>query len=282
MKKNRIIVYLITCCIIFLIGFLFILKNTYLSTINSFDRDFFISKNIEYDELLSVLKNEYNIPDYVFLKLFCDQKRLFTFKAGKYLLKGGFSFNDIVNELRSPGNRKTINFTFKSSDDFRKLASNLSGKTDIDSVVFMNLISSFNYDSVFNKTVSLEEIQSFFIPNTYNIYWDNSEKDFINRMIKEYKNFWSKRIKKANHINLSPFEVMILASIVEKESNNISEMADIASLYLNRINRNMKLQADPTINYCFQQQMFNFSNYNFFQPFLVIMLLFNTNKVFRT
>ena len=151
--------------------------------------------------------------------------------------------------MRVPANRKTIDFSFNSFDDFSHLASRLSHETSIDSIIFLNTISSFNFDSVFNRTVEKKEIISFFIPNTYNIYWHISEKQFVQRMLKEHQKFWTKRNKELNKINLSPFQVTILASIVEKESNNISEMPEIASLYLNRLKRNMKLQADPTVNY---------------------------------
>ena len=118
MKRNRIVVYFGFFCIICLVIFLFKLNTIYFSTINSSDKDFFISKNIHYDELLSLLKAEYNIPNYVFFELYCDKKRLFNFKSGKYVFKAGFSITDIINELRSSGNRKTINFTFKSFEDF--------------------------------------------------------------------------------------------------------------------------------------------------------------------
>jgi len=251
MKKNSII-FLILFFFFTVIIILFQFRKVYFSSVLKNDYVFFINKNMTYDQLLLKLVNDFRVPSYVAFSSFCDKKKLIKFKPGKYLLKTGFSLNDIINQLRISDNRKTINFSFNSFSSFSDLASNLSSQTDIDSVIFMNKIYSYNYDSVFNRVVDFEELKSFFIPNTYNIYWHTSEVKFINRMLQEYQKFWSIRKEKLNIINLSPFQVSILASIVEKESSNVSEMGDIASLYLNRLKKKMKLQADPTVNYCFK------------------------------
>lgn len=251
MKKNSIIL-IISIFLFFIVISFFQLRNVFFSSIIKNDTHFFISKKMTYDDLLVKLRNDFKVPRYVAFNVFCNKKKLKKFKPGKYLFQTDFSLNDIINELRVSGNRKTINFSFNSFDNFSDLASNLATKTDIDSVKFMNTIYSYNYDSVFNKPISFNELQSFFIPNTYNIYWHTSEIKFINRMIREYEKFWSNRTGELKKINLSPFQVSILASIVEEESSNVSEMSDIASLYINRLSRNMKLQADPTVNYCFK------------------------------
>ena len=251
MNRNNIILILSVFLLIFGL-YLFQLKKVFFTSLIQNETPFFITKNMTYDDLLSKLSIDYGVPNYVAFNLFCDKKKLRNFKSGKYLFKAGFSLNDIINELRVPGNRETINFSFNSFDDFSYLASNLAAKTDIDSVIFMNTIYSYNYDSVFNRSVSLKELHSFFIPNTYNIYWHTSELKFITRMLSEYQKFWSSRNKELKKLNLSQFQVSIIASIVEKESTNVSEMPNVASVYLNRLKRNMKLQADPTVNYCFK------------------------------
>ncbi len=251
MKKNSIT--LIILVFLLIIGiFLFQFRKVFFTSLIQNDSPFFITKNMTYNELLNKLRQDYSVPNFVPFDSFCGKKKLRNFKPGKYLFKAGFSLNDIINELRVSGNRKAINFSFNSFDDFSYLASNLAAKTDIDSVIFMNTIYSYNYDSVFNRSVSLNELKSFFIPNTYNIYWHTSEVKFITRMLSEYQKFWLARKKELKKINLSQFQVSIIASIVEKESTNVSEMPDVASVYLNRLKRNMKLQADPTVNYCFK------------------------------
>ena len=256
MKKNSIILVFTFGLLSFLI-FSIQIRKIYFSPVTDKNQIFIVDKKITYSKLLNKLINEFSIPSYSCFSFFCNKKNLKKFKSGKYIFKSGSSLNDIINELRVPENRKTIDFSFNSFDDLSYLASKLSYDTSIDSIILLNTIHSFNFDSVFNRTITKKEIISFFIPNTYNIYWHISEKQFIQRMLNEYQKFWAKRNKELNKLNLSSFQVSILASIVEKESNNISEMPDIASLYLNRLRRNMKLQADPTVNYCFKK-LFDF------------------------
>jgi UPF0755 protein len=89
-----------------------------------------------------------------------------------------------------------------------------------------------------------------FIPNTYEVYFNISADDLVERMNKEYKRFWNdNRIKKADSLGLSPIEVSILASIVQAEAVKDDEAPSIAGLYLNRLKRDIALQADPTLVY---------------------------------
>ncbi|NIK73678.1 UPF0755 protein [Thermonema lapsum] len=89
-----------------------------------------------------------------------------------------------------------------------------------------------------------------FLPNTYEVYWDVSAPQLIKRMLQEYRHFWNEeRRQKAKAIGMTPHEVMTLASIVQAESSKMDEMPRIAGVYVNRLRRNMFLQADPTIMY---------------------------------
>ena len=106
-------------------------------------------------------------------------------------------------------------------------------------------------DIVFQKKLSLSEddITCIFLPNTYQFYWNTSAEEFVERMLKEYSNFWnSSRKKKASKLGLNYCEISILASIIEKEQNiRLDERPVIAGLYLNRLDKGMKLQSDPTV-----------------------------------
>lgn len=85
------------------------------------------------------------------------------------------------------------------------------------------------------------------LQDTYEFYWTVTPEQFMQRMEKEYDKFWG--VKGSEKDSLSLREIIILASIVEEETNNNAEKPTIASVYLNRLQRGMPLQADPTVKY---------------------------------
>jgi UPF0755 protein len=87
-----------------------------------------------------------------------------------------------------------------------------------------------------------------FIPNTYEFFWNVSPEKFMGRMASEYKKFWNdSRKAKAKALGLTQTQVSILASIVECETKKKDEMPIVARVYKNRLDKNDKLQADPTV-----------------------------------
>jgi UPF0755 protein len=90
---------------------------------------------------------------------------------------------------------------------------------------------------------------SIFVPNTYFVYWSASGEEIRDRLYEEADRFWAKegRQAKADSLGLSRQEVYTLASIVESESNHDPEKPTIAGVYLNRLQRGIKLDADPTV-----------------------------------
>jgi UPF0755 protein len=115
-----------------------------------------------------------------------------------------------------------------------------------DSLAIVTLLQDEAYlDSI---GYSRETLQSIFIPNTYQFFWNTSPRGFVERMLKEHDRFWSKnrRRAKAERLGLTPEEVYTLASIIEKETLNNDEKKRMAGVYLNRLQRGMLLQADPT------------------------------------
>ena len=94
------------------------------------------------------------------------------------------------------------------------------------------------------------ELFCIIIPDTYEFYWTMSPEDFLRRMKTASERFWNdERTKKASAHGLTPKEAVTLASIVEKETAQDDEKPTIAGLYLNRLHKGMKLQADPTVKF---------------------------------
>jgi UPF0755 protein len=91
---------------------------------------------------------------------------------------------------------------------------------------------------------------SVFIPNTYEFYYDIEAEEFFDLMKKQHSKFWNeKRRALADSLQLTIPEIVTLASIVEEENFKETEKGLIAGLYINRLKKGMKLQADPTVKF---------------------------------
>jgi UPF0755 protein len=166
---------------------------------------------------------------------------------GHYILKEGMSNNDVLNLLQS-GNQTPIKLIFNNIRTKKDLAKKVALQIEADSASIVDLLS----DTTYQRKLGLNEytITTIFIPNTYNVFWNITAKDFVSRMYWEYKNFWNEERKsKADKLGISIPEVITLASIVEKETSKNSEKKRMAGVYINRLNRKWKLQADPTLVY---------------------------------
>ncbi len=98
-----------------------------------------------------------------------------------------------------------------------------------------------------------------YVPNKYEFFWNTSAEEFRDRMKKEYDRFWNaERLQKAEKIGLTPKEVMVMASIVQKETAKVDERKRVAGVYMNRINKGWKLDADPTVIYALKDQAAKF------------------------
>jgi UPF0755 protein len=180
-----------------------------------------------------------------------DQKEFSNVKPGRYEIKEGMSNNDLVNLLRS-GRQSPVKVSFNNQETLEKLAGRIATEIEADS---LSLIEAFT-DSTFlaENKISKAQMLGYFIPNTYEFFWNTSAEQFRERMFKEHSRFWNEeRLKKAKEINMTPNEVMALASIVYKETPKAVEQPRVAGLYMNRIKVGMPLQADPTIIYALKQ-----------------------------
>ena len=233
------------------------------STLNSESKEFFFNSKDGAKGLADQLVEENLIDNKEALLSVAEYKKLDTKKlaSGKYIIEAGTSYRALLNgfTLNSNGNGNAeveVDVTFNNCKDIYQLAGKVSNCLMLDSTALVGLIE--NGSTLEKYDFTLAQIPSLFLPNTYKMYYDTDEEQFISRMAKEFKNFWtSERMAKIKKIGLnSPSQVVTLASIVYSEqSQNPEEWPIIAGLYLNRVNQGIKLQSDPTFKFCWGDQL---------------------------
>jgi UPF0755 protein len=219
------------------------------------------SKNVAKTEFLYIKSTDNledvanNLADFVNDKesfLWVANKKKFTLvKPGKYQLTEGMSNNDLVNLLRS-GNQTPVKVTFNNQNTLAELAGRIAPQIEADSTSLMNAFSDKEFIS--QEGIFEPQMLGYFIPNTYEFWWNTSAEQFRDRMIKEFDRFWNEdRLKKAKALKMKPHEVIALASIVMKETPKAVEQPRVAGLYVNRIKKGMPLQSDPAIIFALKQ-----------------------------
>lgn len=172
-----------------------------------------------------------------------------TVKSGKFRIRPGMNNRALVGLLRS-GAQTPVKLTIRAARNLPALAGMVSPALEFDSTALIRfLLNEWLPGSAYDE----DDAMTQFIPNTYEFYWNTSPEEFIGRMQKEHLRFWNEnRKEKARDLGLTPGEVYILASIVERETQHADERSRIAGVYLNRLKKGMPLQADPTVIFAHQ------------------------------
>ena len=176
-------------------------------------------------------------------------------KTGRYKISKDIGNNDIVNSLKF--NNTPVNVIFNNQERIENLAGRVSKQIYEDSASLVKAFKDKNFLSI--NSFNNDNVLSMFIPNSYEVYWNVKPEDFRDKMLNEYNKFWNhQRTKKAEQLGLSKLEVISLASIVQKESIKVDERPTIAGVYINRLKKRMRLQADPTVIYSIKDYYKNF------------------------
>jgi len=179
-----------------------------------------------------------------------------SIEPGMYAFPAHTSYRDLLNSLKSGSFEVEVVVTFNNCKTLHDLAVKVSEAIMVDSTDLEEYIT--NPETLNKYGFTIEQIPALFMPNSYRMYYDTDKEEFLDRMAKEFKNFWTPaRMAKLKEVGLkSPSQAVTLASIVYGEqSKNASEWPIIARLYLNRLNTGMKLQSDPTFKFCWGDQL---------------------------
>jgi UPF0755 protein len=210
------------------------------------DRQIVIPRGATFKEVQRIFHEDNLVQDLIsfsFLSKLMDYDE--NVKAGRYVLRANMTNIEAIRLLRS-GEQEPVTVTFNNVRLISELSEKITRNLYIKPQEFEAALIQFAMTNRYGFTK--DNVLTMFIPNTYEVYYQATAQEVIERMHEEYEKFWNdQRKKKAEQLGFTPVEVSVLASIVQAESVRRDEAPLIASLYINRLKKGMPLQADPTL-----------------------------------
>ena len=245
---------LVTLCILIIVLAAVVAKHYYRLEIQNFSskekptNSYIIESNTTIDQVLDMMEKDYDIGSRQDFKLHAKLMHFHYPEPGYYTFDSIISNRELIDRLRL-GKQTPILLTWNNAIRTREqLAGHIASHLRMDSVTLLNYLEDEEFLAQYG--MNKETSRCLFIPNSYQVYWTITPEQLFARMKREFDAFWNaERMEKANQLGLTPVEIAIVASIIEGESRNKTELPIIASLYLNRIRKGMLLQACPTVIY---------------------------------
>lgn len=193
-------------------------------------------------------------------------------KAGRYEIKNGMSVLDIVRILRN-GKQKPVNLVITKLRTKEDLAGFIGKRFECDSVSVINFLN--NKDSLVQYSLDTNTAMTGVFPNTYELFWNSTPSIVFKKLFDQKDVYWTvERQKLAADRGLNPTTAYIVASIVEEETRADDEKDTMASVYLNRFHKGMRLQADPTVKFALR----DFTLRRIYEKHLAVESPYNTYR----
>jgi len=168
-------------------------------------------------------------------------------QAGRYVFLDGMSVARMLDKL-ARAEFEVTRLTVPEGFMIREIAGAVERDVEIDSARFHRIVS----ESEFARQLGINAptLEGYLYPDTYLLSWPISSRDLARLMVERFREVYREEIAKyANEAGLSTNEIVALASIVQAEARNVSEMRRISAVYHNRLRKGLRLEADPTVAY---------------------------------
>ena len=267
MKKAILYIFLIVIVVLLYAGW-----SVFGPTIHNPEKKFlYIKTGSNYQQVKdSLVKNKMISGDFWIDKIADYSDYPQKVKPGKYKIENGMSLYHLMKMLRS-GRQVPVNLVvtkLRTKEDLAKKISTLFETDSLKAIQFLNNNDSLQPFNVDSNTVMIDVI-----PDTYTYTWNTPMKNIFKKLYGQEQKFWTPdRLQKAQRLQLSPQQVYTLASIVEEETNKLEDKGKIASVYLNRLKKGMKLAADPTVKFA----MKDFGLKRIYEKYLLFPSPYNT------
>lgn len=210
-----------------------------------------IPTNSTFEGLVNQLITEGVIEDESSFRRWADWLSYDKVRAGRFKIKAGWSSFELIKHI-DRSEQAPVKLVLNNERTPEQVAGKVARFLERDSMTFLQ---------TFNDTVLLDSLgisrptlMCIFLPNTYEMYWNTEPRKFLERMAKEYKKFWNAdRTAKAAAQGMTPEQAITMASLVDGESTRKDEIPKVAGAYINRLKKNIKLQADPTVQFALME-----------------------------
>jgi len=195
-------------------------------------------------------------------------------KAGRYEINSGMSLVSMLRMLRN-GRQAPVNLVITKIRTKEDLAGIIGRKFETDSLTFLEFLN--NNDSLKHYGLDSNTSMCAVMPNTYTYFWNSNTQKIFSKLYDAYSGFWTAQRKKlADSQKLTPHQVITLASIIDEETNKADEKGNIASVYMNRMAKGMRLAADPTVKFALK----DFGLKRVYNKHLAVESPYNTYKIY--
>lgn len=175
------------------------------------------------------------------------RKTDFSTRHGAYTIEKGEKAITAMRRLTS-GAQTPVRISINGFRSLPKLVERISRKMEFPPDSLQKILDDPQFMAQYGLTP--ESAMALFIDDTYEVYWSTPPADVVKKIGENYRRLWnSGNTELAHDLGRTPSDIMIVASIVDEETNDNQEKGTIGRLYLNRLQNNMKLQADPTVRF---------------------------------
>lgn len=187
-------------------------------------------------------------------------------QRGRYIFEGSYSYNAFLSKM-AKGIQDPVSIVILPGTTPDRFSETISAKLNFGQNELAQALTDSSY--LAEKGFTPEQLFGRMLPETYLVYWTSTPKEFINKVVREFDSAITEEFRnRAEELDHSIDEILTLASIVEWEAKNQDEKPKISGLYWNRLNRGMRLQADPTVNYALgERRRLLFEDYQIDHPY---------------
>ena len=210
-----------------------------------------IPTNSSFDNLVNQLVTEGVITDESDFRRWASWLDYQNVRAGRFKIQAGWSSYNLIEHIKS-GEQSPVKLVLNNERTPEQVAGKVARFLERDSMTFLQ---TFNDTALLDSLgIKRETLMCIFLPNTYEFYWNTEPRKFLERMVKEYKKFWNEdRTARAAAQGMTPEQAITMASIVDGESTRKDEIPKIAAAYLNRLKQDIRLDADPTVQFAIME-----------------------------